>query len=101
MPLSPHEEEQLRQIEQHLYEDKALVRAATDPFGQRGRLALGVVAVLGGLAVLVFGVSVPIPLASIMTGVVGFAIAWVGAVVAVTAWRRSKGVPTDTMPPVA
>lgn len=79
MPLSEHEQRLLEQMERALYaEDPGLastLRGGPGRFGARGRLIAGILAVLGGLAVVVAGVAGNIPAVS----VIGFLITLAGA----------------------
>lgn len=88
--LSPHEEEQLRLIEQHLYQDKNLLKAANDPFGVRSRIAGGVIGFLLGMALIVIAVGVANPVLGIVLGAAGFLLALAGVSVGYVSWQRTR-----------
>jgi membrane-bound ClpP family serine protease len=84
MPLSEHEQKLLEQMEQALYADDPKFATNIRTAGgsaSRGRAALGVLAVLAGLGLLVAGVAVTPAL-----GVVGFTIMLIGAVITYSAF---------------
>jgi hypothetical protein len=80
MPLSEHEQRLLEQMEKALYaEDPKFatsLRSAPGARAARGRAALGVLAVLAGLGLLIAGVATTI----IALGVLGFVVMLVGSV---------------------
>lgn len=87
MPLSEHEQKLLEQMERALYaEDPGFATQMKGAVGRgsRGRFAVGVLAVIGGLVVVLFGVN----LSSIPVGVIGFLIMLGGAA---WAWSPSQG----------
>lgn len=107
MPLSEHEQRLLEQMEQALYADDPKFASNLRSSGgsaNRGRAALGVLAVLAGLGLLVAGVAIAPAL-----GVAGFTIMLIGAVITYSAFTesaRSKNVAPDTpegidIPPAA
>jgi len=84
MPLSEHEQKLLEQMEQALYADDPKFATNLRTAGgsaSRGRAALGVLAVLAGMGLLVAGVAVTPAL-----GVVGFTIMLIGAVITYSAF---------------
>lgn len=87
MPLSEHEQRLLEQMERALYAEDpkfATTLRHTGARGSRGKAALGVLAVLGGMGVILAGVATQI----IALGVVGFTVMLVGAVLAYSAFTR-------------
>lgn len=91
MPLSEHEQRLLEQMERALYaEDPKFATALRQPSirGSRGKAALGVVGVLGGMGIVIAGVSTQL----VALGIVGFAIMLVGAVLAYSAFTRPAAV---------
>ncbi len=105
MPLSEHEQRLLEQMERALYaEDPKLattLRGGGLRGGNRSRLALGVVAVLGGLGLLLAGVASNIA----ALGVVGFVVLLAGGWLVMSAFRSpskdkpaapASGKPTTT-----
>jgi hypothetical protein len=87
MPLSEQEQRLLDEMERSLYHNDA--DDVTTVGGRRGRASgtavlLGVIGLLGGLALLVVGVMVRIPL----VGVVGFAAMFAGALLLIAPPRR-------------
>ena len=87
MPLSEHEQRLLEQMERALYaEDPKFATSLREASGRRGnrrRVALGVLALLAGLALLVTGVAV----AQEIVGVLGFVLMLLGASFAIRALR--------------
>ena len=89
MPLSEHEQRLFEQIERSLAEDTKFASAvrSTDPrFHARRRLVLAVILVLLGLAVLIYGVVIQIPL----LGVAGFIVMFGAAAFGIQAFRRGR-----------
>ena len=89
MPLSEHEQRLFEQIERSLAEDPKFASAvrSTDPrFHARRRIILAAIAVLLGLAVLVFGVADKNPL----LGVAGFVVMLGAAALGIQAFRRGR-----------
>jgi uncharacterized membrane protein YkgB len=102
MPLSEHEQKLLEQMEQALYADDPKFATNLRTAGgsaSRGRAALGVLAVLAGLGLLIAGVAITPSL-----GVVGFAIMLVGAVITYSAFTTraviSESVEGETEVPI-
>lgn len=96
MPLSEHEQRLLDQMEKALYaEDPKFatsLRSTPAVRAARGRAALGFLAVLAGVALLIGGVSADI----IALGAAGFVVMLAGAVVAYSAFtRRAAEAETD------
>ena len=87
MPLSEHEQRLLEQMEKALYaEDPKFatsLRSTPGSRAARGRAALGVVAVLAGVGLLLAGVATTI----IAVGVLGFVVMLVGAVIVYSAFN--------------
>ncbi len=87
MPLSEHEQRLLEQMEKALYAEDpkfaSSLRSAPGARAARGRAALGVLAVLAGLGLLLAGVATTI----IAVGVVGFVVMLVGSVGIYSAFR--------------
>ena len=98
MPLSEHEQRLLEQMEKALYaEDPKFatsLRSTPGVRAARGRAALGVLAVLGGMGLLLAGVATMI----IALGVAGFIIMLVGSVVVYSAFQTR---PADESAPTA
>jgi Flp pilus assembly protein TadB len=89
VPLSEHEQRLLEQIERSLDEDRKLASAvrSTDPrLHARRRMIGAVIAVLLGLAVLIFGVAGKYPL----LGVAGFVVMLGAAAWGIQAFRRGR-----------
>jgi hypothetical protein len=89
VPLSEHEQRLFEQIERSLAEDPKFASAvrSTDPrFHARRRIILAAVAVVLGLAVLVFGVAGKNPL----LGVAGFVVMLGAAALGIQAFRRGR-----------
>ena len=89
MPLSEHEQRLFEQIERSLAEDSKFASAvrSTDPrFHARRRIVFAVIAVLLGLAVLIYGVAIQIPL----LGVAGFVVMLGAAAFGIQAFRRGR-----------
>ena len=86
MPLSEHEQRLLEQMEKALYaEDPKFatsLRSTPGARAARGRAALGVLAVLAGLGLLIAGVATTI----IAIGVLGFVVMLVGSVIVYSAF---------------
>ncbi|MHB1164649.1 MAG: DUF3040 domain-containing protein [Candidatus Nanopelagicales bacterium] len=86
MPLSEHEQRLLEQMEKALYaEDPKFatsLRSAPGARAARGRAALGVLAVLAGMGLLLAGVATTV----IALGVLGFVVMLVGAVILYSAF---------------
>jgi hypothetical protein len=89
VPLSEHEQRLFEQIERSLAEDAKFASAvrSTDPrFHARRRIILAAVAVLLGLAVLIFGVANKNPL----LGVAGFVVMMGAVALGIQALRRGR-----------
>lgn len=95
MPLSEHEQRLLEQMERALYaEDPKFATSMRNPRtvqGSKRRVALGVVAFLAGIAMLVAGVATQI----VVIGVVGFLAMLGGIWLAVSAMRPGSQPPTQ------
>jgi hypothetical protein len=93
MPLSEHEQKLLEQMEQALYADDPKFASNLRTAGtgaSRKRAALGVLAVLAGLGLLVLGVGT-----TPAVGVAGFAIMLIGAVLTYSAFTGAASVSAD------
>lgn len=93
MPLSEQEQKLLEQMEQALYADDPKFASNLRSAGTgaaRNRAALGVLAVLAGLGLLLIGVGV-----GPAVGVAGFAIMLIGAVLIYSAFTGSASVSAD------
>jgi Flp pilus assembly protein TadB len=103
VPLSEHEQRLLAQMEQALYaEDPKFATSLRSPGGRgsRARAAIGVLAVLAGLGLVVAGVATTV----IALGVAGFVVMLVGAVLVYSAFRMGPTEGTATtgdVPPQA
>ena len=88
MPLSDNEQKLLEQMERALYaEDPKFASAMRGAKGRRGagrRLAIGGLAIVAGLVLLVFGVSSK----NILLGLLGFVFMLGGTAYAVSSQRR-------------
>ena len=98
MPLSEQEQRLLEEMERSLYQNDADFVATVNP--RRGRtnytvLVVGVLIAVLGIATLVAGVIVRQPL----VGVLGFAIMFVGVLLAVAPPRRSGAAPSESSAP--
>lgn len=93
MPLSEHEQRLLEQMERALYaEDPKFATALrTNASGKasRSRAALGVLAFLAGIGLLMTGAVTTM----VALGVIGFVVMLVGAVMAYTALRGGGAAP--------
>jgi hypothetical protein len=99
VPLSEHEQRLLEQMERALYaEDPKFASSLRQPVirqGSRKRVALGITVGLIGLALLVTGVAVKLPL----IGVLGFVGMLAGAIVALTGGTAVEaGAPSASKP---
>ena len=87
VPLSEHEQRLLEQMERALYaEDPKFASTLREGSGRRGNrrhVAVGVLALLAGLALLITGVAVT----QEIVGVIGFVLMLLGAALAVRAMR--------------
>jgi len=99
VPLSEHEQRLLAQMEQALYaEDPKFATSLRSPGGRgsRARAAIGVLAVLAGLGLVLAGVATTF----IALGVAGFVVMLVGAVLVYSAFRigptEVSATPGDT-----
>ncbi|MEW2382038.1 DUF3040 domain-containing protein [Micromonospora sp. NPDC047707] len=89
MPLSEHEQRLFEQIERSLAEDPkfaSAVRASDPRFHARRRLLVAAVAIIVGLALLVYGVVITTALVS----VAGFVVMLASAAFAVQSHRRAQ-----------
>ena len=89
MPLSEHEQRLFEQIDRSLAEDPKFASAvrSTDPrFHARRRIILAAIAVLLGLAVLIFGVAGK----NALLGVAGFVVMFGAAGFGIQAFRRGR-----------
>jgi hypothetical protein len=88
MPLSDHEQNLLAQMERALYaEDPTFannLRTSTAGRASRGKAAVGVLAVIGGMGLVLAGVATMI----IALGVVGFVVMLVGALLTYSAFTN-------------
>ena len=98
MPLSEHEQRLLEQMEKALYaEDPKFatsLRSTPGARAARGRAALGVLAILGGMGLLLAGVATTV----IALGVLGFVVMLVGSVIVYSAFGAR---PADADTPAA
>ncbi len=97
MPLSEQEQRLLEEMERSLYQNDADFVATVNP--RRGRpnytvLVVGVLIALLGIATLVAGVIIRQPL----VGVLGFAIMFVGVLLAVAPPRSSRSRTSGSFP---
>ncbi len=102
MPLSEHEQRLLEQMEKALYaEDPKFATSLKSTPGARaarGRAALGVLAVLAGMGLLVAGVATTI----IAFGVLGFVVMLVGSVTIYSSFQvrtEEEAAPTGSAAP--
>ena len=93
MPLSEHEQRLLEQMERALYaEDPKFatsLRSSSMARASRGRAALGVLIVFGGIGLLVTAMA----LQATPLGILGFAVMLVGTVLVYTAFQRPRSTP--------
>jgi len=91
MPLSEHEQRLLEQMERALYaEDPKFatsLRSSASSRASRGRAALGVLIVFGGIALLLTGMGMQ----TTAVGILGFAVMLIGAVLVYSAFQRPRG----------
>lgn len=96
MPLSEHEQRLLEQMEKALYAEDpkfaTTLRSAPGARAARGRAALGVLAFLAGLGLLIAGVATDLA----ALGVVGFLAMLVGSVAVYSAMTAPVVEATDT-----
>jgi hypothetical protein len=99
MPLSEHEQRLLDEIEQALYAEDpkfaSSVRSARPRNRARMMLALAVVGVIAGLALVLFGLTANLTL----LGVLGFVLIVGSLVAAVSALRGPRQTNPNMMPP--
>ena len=95
MPLSEHEQRLLEQMERALYAEDpkfaSSLRSSRGGRASRGYAALGVLAVLAGLGLLIAGVATTV----IALGVVGFVAMLIGCVLVYSAFRAGPAVAQD------
>ena len=95
MPLSEHEQRLLEQMERALYaEDPKFatsLRSSRGARASRGHAALGVLAVLAGLGLLIAGVATTV----IALGVVGFVAMLIGCVLVYSAFRGGPAAASE------
>lgn len=97
MALSEREQQVLRDLEEQLHEDDPTLVSSMQQGGQRlARLSPrhvggGVALLLVGLTVVIVGVAVAHPLASILIGVAGFALAVWGVTLMLTRPDHARG----------
>lgn len=96
MPLSEQEQRLLEEMERNLYRNDADFVQAVG--GRRGgvdyrRLVLGVLLALAGIGALIAGVALQLP----VVGILGFAVMFVGVLLAITPSKRgaAKASPVD------
>jgi hypothetical protein len=91
VPLSEHEQRLLEQIERALVDDDpkfaSTVRTGDRRLKARRKIQLGVLLVVGGLAVLVLGAV----LHSVILGVLGFLVMFSGATLGVLNYKAATG----------
>ena len=96
MPLSEHEQRLLEQMEKALYDEDpkfaTSLRSSRGGAAARGRAALGVLAVLAGLGLLLAGVATTI----IALGVLGFVVMLVGSVIIYSAFSARPAEDPET-----
>jgi hypothetical protein len=96
MPLSEHEQRLLEQMEKALYaEDPKFatsLRSSRGSKASRGRAALGVLAILAGLGLLLAGVATTV----IALGVIGFVAMLIGCVIVYSAFQARGVVAEET-----
>ena len=105
MPRSEHEQRLLEQLERALYaEDPKFATSMRNPrsiAGDKRRVALGVVAFLAGIGLLLAGVATQL----VVIGVVGFLAMLAGIWLAVAGFRpgaeKAAGAPGGAAPPSA
>ena len=89
MPLSEHEQQLLEQMEQALYAEDPKFASQMQGAGARAaarrRVAIGVVGVVVGLALVLVGVNT-----TMWVGAIGFAVMVASAVLAVTPPRKAR-----------
>jgi hypothetical protein len=89
VPLSEHEQRLFEQIERSLAEDPKFASAvrATDPrFHAKRRMIAAAVLLLAGMALLVYGVAIPLPL----LGVGGFVVMVAASGFGIQSYRRGQ-----------
>ena len=97
MPLSEQEQRLLEEMERSLYQNDADFVATVSPRSGRTNYTMVVVGILVGIlgiATLVAGVIIHIPL----VGVLGFAIMFVGVLLAVAPPRKAVSTPAQDIP---
>jgi hypothetical protein len=97
MPLSEYEQRVLAEMEQQLSSDdpKLVTSLATPAAPRRGRIAIGVLVALVGLALLVVGMTVSL----IWLSLVGFGVMFVGGYLALTSRKAPAGAAKPPKPP--
>lgn len=92
MPLSEQEQRLLEEMERSLYHNDADFVATVNPRGGKPNytvLAVGILVAVAGVATLVAGVIIRQPI----VGILGFAVMFVGVLLAVTPPRSSTAAP--------
>lgn len=101
MPLSEHEQRLLEQMEKALYAEDpkfaTTLRSTPGARAARGRAALGVLAILAGLGLLIAGVATTV----IVLGVLGFVVMLVGSVIVYSAFGSRPAAAAATETPTA
>ena len=99
MPLSEHEQRLLEQMERALYAEDpkfaSSLRSAGPRPGMRRRTAVGVLAALAGVAVLITGAATSV----VAVGVLGFVLMLVGTFLVVSALRAGAAEPAAPQRP--
>ncbi len=97
VPLSEHEQRLLEQMEKALYAEdpKFATSLRSTGVASRGRAALGVLAVLAGLGIVLAGMALPMAL----LGVVGFVVMLAGAVMTYFAFTRGGTASAEAATP--
>jgi hypothetical protein len=92
VPLSEHEQRLLEQMERALYAEDpkfaSSLRSQADRRGGRRRAAIGVVAALVGVALLIAGVAT----ALVVVGIIGFLLMLVGTFLVITIFTAGPAV---------
>jgi hypothetical protein len=97
MPLSEHEQRLLEEMERSLYQNDADFVATVG--ARRGKpayrsIVLGILIAVVGVAVLITGVFVQLPI----VGIVGFVVMFAGVLLAIAPGKRPAGAPDGVDP---
>lgn len=100
MPLSEHEQRLLEEMERSLYHNDADFVAAVGNRGGRRNyrtIVIGLLIALVGIAAIISGVALRVP----VVGIIGFVVMFVGVLLALSRPRQESGAAADQSSPAA